>query len=249
MIFRKSMALLLLVPLLISACGGTSADPGLVATAIAQTATAGAADQAAQASPTTVNPPTNTPNPSPTPVPPTNTPEPTSAPSSADAWAMNNVASVETGGLSIEVARIVVGEKSALTFEDWSKLDDLLTGWADIDVVGEIIFKVTNNSDKTIDVYLDQGSVQLGSEQVDLTDYMMYTTVGDDVGGEIYPGVTKIGGMWFGIKRTAPADITNIVYRADAPSDPDTYDSLGPDIKIDMDVSQHTWEDIPPELK
>ena len=94
--------------------------------------------------------------------------------------------------MKIEIVRVLIGTKDAveeITGNDFSELDD---------VVGELFFKITNDTDVTADVYPDQGTVQIGSEQIELSDYLYFATVGEDVGGEIYPGVTKVGGIWFG---------------------------------------------------
>ena len=167
-----------------------------------------------------------------------------------DLWSKNYVGHFDSGGVVIEIARVLVGYKTALPDWQWHELDDYIEGWADIEVVGELIQKVTNNTDKTVSVYPDQGSVQIGGEQIELSgDYMLYTTFGEDVGGEIFPGVTKIDGIWFGIRRSRPPEITEIVFRCDAPYDTDSFENLGPDYVIVMDVSTHVWEEIPDDLR
>ncbi len=195
---------------------------------------------------------TNAPLPSSTPKPPTNTPEPILPPSVEDVWAINYAGWGDSGGVKIEIARVLIGYKDAveeITGKDFSELDDYMDGWSEIDVVGELIFKVTNDTDVTADVYPDQGTVQIGSEQIELSEYLYFATVGEDVGGEIYPGVTKVGGMWFGIKRTTPGEVTEIIYRASAAWGTDTYDDLGPDYEIVIPVENPGWQDLPDELK
>jgi len=194
---------------------------------------------------------TNTPLPSPTSHPPTETPVPPTEiplPSPDQKWARNYVGWGESGGVTIEIARVLVGYKSSIP-NDWDALNEYIDGWSEIDVVGELVFKITNNTDSTVTLYPDQGSVQIGGEQIELTEYMFTSTFGDDVGGDIFPGVTKIGGIWFGIKRSVPSEITQIIFRASAPHNSDTYDDLGPDYEIILDVSEHVWEEMPDELK
>jgi hypothetical protein len=166
-----------------------------------------------------------------------------------DKWARNYVGSFDSGGVIVEIARVLVGYKRTMPDQDWDMFNEWIEGWADTEVVGELIFKVTNNSDVTASIHPDQGTVQIGGEQIELDEYMFYTEFGDEVGGDIFPGVTKIGGIWFGIKRSVPGEITQIIFRCMGPWDADTWDDLGPDIEIVMDVSTHVWEEVPDELK
>lgn len=227
-------------------CGQATPDPDVINTAIAQTQLASTDQESGE---TQMPPPTNTPQPSPTPLPPTSTPEPTVQASVEELWSKNYVGVAESGGLIIEIARVLVGYKWAIPGLSWEDLNDSIQGWAETEVVGELIFKVTNNTDRTVSVYPDQGTVQVGSEQIDLTNFMFYTTFGDNVGGDIYPGVTKIGGIWFGIRRSSPEEITQIIYRASPPFDSDSFANIGPGIEIVIDVPIHVWEEIPEELK
>jgi hypothetical protein len=165
-------------------------------------------------------------------------------------WAKNYLGGQESGGVIIEVARVYVGYKSDIlqNMPDMAKYDKYVSGWADLEVLGELVFKITNNSGVNVNLYLNQGSVQMRDEQISLLDYAI-TGFGDDLGGEIYPGVTKIGGLWFGIKRSIPTEITQIIFRANGPSSTTALERLGPDYEIVMDVSQHVWEEYPDELK
>lgn len=184
---------------------------------------------------------TNTPLPDPTQESPTSAPQPSQTPAPDKLWSINYAGWEESGNVTIEIARLVVGYKENIPF-DWGQ------SWEEVDVVGEIIFKVTNNNGVTVDVYPDQGTVQIGSEQIELVDYLL-NTFGENVGGEIYPGVTKVGGIWFGIKRSTPGEINEIIYRADDPNNSETWESLGPDYQIVIDTSQKRWEEMPEELE
>lgn len=183
---------------------------------------------------------TNTPVPALTQELPTSTHKIIQTPSPDQLWAINYAGWEESGNVTIEIARLVVGYKEHIPY-DWGQK------WDDIDVVGEIIFKVTNKNDVTVNVFPDQGTVQIGSEQIELVNYI-FNTFGESVGGEIYPGVTKIGGIWFGITRSDPGEISEIIYRTDGPNNSETGESLGPDYKIAIDASQKRWEEMPEEL-
>lgn len=250
---RKLIGFALLATVFMGACGQPAPEApseSSIQTAIAMTqAVEEELGQNTEVAPAS----TNTPRPSPTPlsstVAPTDTPAAVQEVSAADKWANNYVGSAESGGVIVEIARVVVGRKSAIPEQSWDELNEFIQGWAETDVVGELIFKVTNNTDRTVSIYPDQGSVQIGGEQIDLGEFMFFTTFGDSVGGDIYPGVTKIGGMWFGVKRSTPDEVSRIVYRCDAPYDAESLDDLGPDIEIVMDLSDHVFEAVPEELK
>lgn len=172
---------------------------------------------------------------------PTPTPEP---PEGGTMIGMNYVAEVEdNGGVLIQIARVVVANKADVP-QDFSRDPS----FDDVEVVGELVFIITNNSDQTISVYPDQGTVQINSELIDLFDYL-FADFGDDISGDIPPGVQLIGGLWFGIKRNAPEDVNEITVRFNGPVDPDTFTRLGEDFEIVLDVSAHTFEPYPEELQ
>lgn len=107
------------------------------------------------------------------------------------------------------------------------------------DVVGELVFKITNNSDTNVVLCpINDGTVQIGPEMIELCEFA-WATFGHDLDGDLFPGVTKIGGVYFAIKGSAPAEFTEIVYRTDAPHDDDSYRAVGPDFAIVLDVSEH----------
>jgi hypothetical protein len=191
--------------------------------------------------------PAATPKPEPTDEP---TPEPTSeaaeiaeATCLEDAKARNYVGVYEAGDLTVEIARVLVGNKdsSAITqqFDDVSLFDD-------VEVVGEIVWIVTNNGDAAVNVYPDQGSIQVNDELIDLFDWFI-ADFGDDVGGEIPPGVRLIGGQWFGISRYEPQEINDFIVRFDGPSDND-FNRLGEDAEIAVDLSECLFEPLPEDL-
>lgn len=246
--FKTYLLAILATALIISGCGQAGTSESAVQTAIAQTQLAENSTDA-EDGPTSAPQATNTPIPSPTPIPPTETPQPTQAADPSQRWAKNYVGAMESGGVTIEIVRVVVGYKSAIPDQPWSELNDLVQGWEDIEVVGELIFRVSNNTDETVSVYPDQGSVQIGNEQIELSDYMMFGSFGDDVGGDIHPGVTKIGGLWFGIRRSTPEEVDSMIYRASAPYSSESFSDLGPAYEIEMEFPSHPDEEIPEELQ
>lgn len=182
----------------------------------------------------------------------TPTPEPmgmsTSVPVDGGVIALNYVAEQESGGIIVQIGRVLVGNKGdveATTGNNFEQAGE----FADKDVVAELVFVITNNSDQTVDIYPDQGTVQVNSEQIELLDYAFSgASFGDDLGGEIFPGVTKIGGLWFGIKRSTLEDIDGMIIRFGGPHGADSFESLGPDFEIVVELSDRAYEPIPEEL-
>ncbi len=200
-----------------------------------------AAVQTSQASVPTLPPPTETP------LPPTQTSIPPTVPpvTAEQHFAWNNIASQESGGLKIEIARFVLADKSTI------KQDFTMGGFTNIfddrPVVAEIIFKITNPTDKKISIYPDQGVVIAGSEQIQLFDFFL-SEFGDTISGEIYPGVTVIGGIWFGFKRTSVNEITSVTLTFSGPSD-ENLNTLGPDFNFILDLTNRQDQPLPNELK
>lgn len=169
---------------------------------------------------------------------PTATPEP---PVGGSKIGMNYVAEAESGGIHVQVARVLIANKADVP------IDFTGSDVEDLDVVGEVLYIITNNSDKTVNLYPDQGTVQINNELIQLLDYWM--GLGDDISGEIPPGVQLIGGQWFGIQRNAPEDVKEIIIRFDGPTEADTFERLGDDFEIIVDLSAQTFEPLPPELE
>lgn len=236
--------------MVLTACSTGSPSAGDIQTAIANT-------QAAQPTETPLPPSTNTPLPTQTNTPkPTNTPRPTNTPKptpsetltpgmdTTQMVAKNFVASQDDNGLIVEVARILIADKVA-EGQDFSKSEL----FDDKPVVVEFLFRITNNTDKIANLYVDQGSVAINGEPIDLIDYAMEgARFGDDLGGEFLPGVTAIGGVWIGVKRTPWDQVNKIVIKIDAPHDND-FNRLGKDYYFDIDVADWTFEQLPDELK
>lgn len=253
-IMKKTIYLVLIFALL-AGCNAqpaiptpTAVDVGAIQTAAVKTAMASMPTATAvPPSETPTQPPTNTPvpptkePPASTPIPPTSTPDPLLG----QDFSWNNVSEQESGGIKIQIARIVLADKAAVTNVDFSKVSK----FDNMPVVLEVVFKVTNTSDKEINVYPDQGMVIAGTEQVKLLDYALVgSKFGDDISGKIYPGVTVVGGLWIGLKRNKVDDIQKISIAINGPSN-DSFSSIGPDFHFDIDLSKRAHDPIPEELK
>jgi hypothetical protein len=163
-----------------------------------------------------------------------------------EALARNYVGVDESGGIQIEIARVVIASRGYL-----EEIDHPIIGEEDLDqfdVLGHMMFKVTNTSDLRLDVGpVSEGTVQIGGEQIELGPFYWYYVNGH-VDGEIDPGVSKIGGIWFGIWRSEVSEVDQLVYRADPPHDLDDH-SRGEGFEIVLDLSEHIFEPIPDELR
>jgi len=158
-------------------------------------------------------------------------------------YAWNDLATIDGGGVTIQIARLVLADKSAveMSLPRMLNLDDR-------PVVAAIIFIVQNSSDKTASVYPDQATVVASGEQIDLSEFMIFGDFGDDIGGEIFPGVTKIGGMWFGFRRTPVAAIQNMLISIHAPID-ESFSRIGGEYNFELDLSQRKTDPVPEKLK
>lgn len=178
----------------------------------------------------------------------TTEPSITSEPPVGEKIALNFVGEQDSGGVTVEIGRVLIGDKALLEYD----IGNTFSGdiFADKDVVGEVIFVITNNSDQTVNLYPLQGSAQIGSEQIDFLDYAFADVhFGEDIDGELFPGVQKIGGLWFGVKRYSLDEINQITFRITAPTSSDSYQRLGEDYEITVDLSNRTFEPLPEELK
>lgn len=247
----KKLTLVFVCLATLIACTPSAPSEGSIQTAIAQT-------QLAQ--------PTGTPIPQPLDKPtlrPTSTPKPTDTPRATDTpipltatatntgsekiFSINYPAVQESGGIHVEIGRVLFAKKDEL---ESLGFDYFETGaYTEVDVIGEIIFKITNTTDKVVSLYPYQATIVVGSEQIDLWGWSLIQRIGpEDVSGEIFPGVTLVGGSWFGVRRSDVPNITNMILSFDGPVD-ENFNSLGPDFYFELDLSNHEWVDMPDELK
>lgn len=159
-------------------------------------------------------------------------------------WAINYLGTAEVAGVTIELQRVLFSKLDAPLLSGSNR-----EGFLELDLSdlwGEIVLKITNNSDTTVTVdAFSDGAVQINGEQINLSDYWYETDFGDDVSGDIFPGGSVIGGLWFPVKRTDINEITNITYYSGEVRDADSYRQLGPRIIINTEITDYIWEPIP----
>lgn len=237
----KKLIYIVLLAFILSSCGTSTTqtnptvDTGSIQTAAVNTMMAGINQTL------TASAPTDTPIP---PIPPTAT----IVPAEGNIFSWNYLAEQDSGGLKIQVGRVVIAEKTALLLDgiDFSGV----AIFDDKPVVVEIVFIITNTTSNEISVYTNQGTVVVGNEQVNLLDYAFSgAEFGENFSGNIFPGVRVIGGIWFGLKRTQLSDIQSLTIAISGPADAKTLTRLGPEYRIFVDLSQRKNEPLPEELK
>jgi hypothetical protein len=184
----------------------------------------------------------------------TQRPSPTTAPTATetpvgaiDHFALNNLTSIEQSGLTIEVARVGFFSRQWLLAADGATSFVTKSQFDGMDVFGEIILRMTNTTDGKLTIYPDQGTVIIGNEQIDLNNSRTGIGGMDDLGGDIFPGVTKVGGVWFGVRRSTLEQITNLLYAFSGPFNAD-FRRVGDEFEIGLDVSSHDFEPYPEDL-
>ena len=86
----------------------------------------------------------------------------------------------------------------------------------------------------------------IGGEQIELPDWMFGSADFGDGGGAIFPGITEVGGLWFGIKHSEVPDITRMVIETGGPAR-EELSSAGEDFELDL--SNHEQQPLPEELQ
>lgn len=174
---------------------------------------------------------------------PTDTPQPSPTPE-AEGWpyeiARNHVGLYEQEGLTIEVSRVLFATKKTMQRLGMDA-DSEGGNWAIADVFVEFVLIIRNESGKTLSLYPDQGTVLIGSYQVEMGWETMNLLGYDSVGGDIYDGVVKVGGFWIPAPRLQLEDVETVVFRFDAAHD-DSYENVGDDWIFEIDMSGRPWE-------
>jgi hypothetical protein len=158
-------------------------------------------------------------------------------------YSWNNLGTINQGGVNVKVARLAVFEKSSISKKDQETYSNAYYG---LDTICDLYFEITNNTDRIMSLYVDQGLVMVNDEQVQLKSFMFDTK--GTLGGELLPGATVTGVITFGLKRITPDTINNITITFTAPHD-QYFNSYGQDYVFYLDLSHHEWVNKPDYLK
>lgn len=193
-------------------------------------------------------PPTWTPIPQ---VPPTWTPVPATPtsrpPSQTDSGisgiASNYVTTQEQAGVEVELVRVLCIDGDLA--RDEVKLTD--SQYDGMKSACEFILRVTNHSNKVINIFPQEGVVIINGEQINLSDYQSAIANLEEVNGTIYPNVTRVGGFWYAVRRSNWTEIDSMIYIIEGPTD-DNSRSLGDKYHFEMNLSRWGFEPLPREL-
>lgn len=236
--------------------------PEVIQEVVVVTATSEPATVAPEPTLAPETPPTNTPVPSPTPPPPTNTSEPTPPPDPSTMFARNYLGSVESAGVTMEVVRVLVGDVAGLDdlMSDMGGWDAMVesvysstaTGaWENAEGAFEVIVRFTNNGTEPVDMYFDcrDSNAQIGSYQVNIDDVSIPISGYADMCFEtLWPQASVFSGFWAPLSNLTPDDVTSMILRIEPPTPQGGYEELGPWFILDIDLSDHRWEEIPEEV-
>jgi hypothetical protein len=165
-------------------------------------------------------------------------------------WALNYLGTGSSAGVEIELARVLFAHRDAPIVSDIEWPDS----FSDVEIVGEIVLVVSNNSDQAVSILaISGGTVLVNGEQIALGENASY--FGDNLDEVIFPGGTLVGGAWFPVRRTELNDISTITYHSYTVLADQNFESesakrerLGPRISITADVSEHVFEPWPEDL-
>ena len=140
----------------------------------------------------------------------------------------------ESGGVVLEVERVRIYELAAgaAAIPELQQAMETTTVFEGAQLIGAITIKVTNNTDRKVNIYPDQGTVVVGSEQVNTEVFLS-----DNVGGEFFPGVVKDGAVVFLLSRTSWADVAggvSLLYEVRGSNDAADFSRLGEDLLFEF---------------
>lgn len=165
----------------------------------------------------------------------------TGLPDNVYAW--NYPAEINSGGVVIQIGRVLIAEKTAYK-------DEFLEApyFEDKPVVVEVFFVVRNDSGITMNIFPEQGVAVVGGEQIDLHEAYANASTGEYLSGQILPGITKIGGLWFGLRRTPLDQVQKLDIIISAPWD-NSMNTYGSEYHFQIDLSERKTDPIPDEFK
>jgi hypothetical protein len=162
------------------------------------------------------------------------------------AFSLNYLGTMEQDGIKVELARVVFAQRDALK-PDISFDDNPLFNNANY--VGEIIWRISNNTPQRIQWSYDDINVRVNDRQIKLHNYLI-NGFGELPTNPIFPGSTIIGGVWFGIDNIKPNEITGVSLLLGSPTNSDTYKSISRYFILSADLSgDHKWNPSPEELR
>ena len=241
-ITKTTLFIWLIILLILVGCISSSPSENDIQTAIANT------QQANQSSGESILPtdaqeslaqPSDTPKSTNSPVSP-----PTEIPNvdTSQIIAKNFLASQNNGGVIVDIVRLVLGNRDAM--EEYSGINFAqYPNFDNSNVIVETTFRVTNTTENKImvDVIVD-GTQVVNGEQVNFMDFFLSTFGFFNMGIEIQPKSTVIGGIWTSLESTPFDEINKVTIGVGGPVELPKLTSLGGDYNFEIEVENWTYE-------
>jgi hypothetical protein len=160
---------------------------------------------------------------------------------------LNDLATQESGGIRIEIARLSFIRKGTLG-EAADRVFDTVGEFRGANILGVVWYRVSNMTDQIVNINVHRGTAVINGEQIVLEDSYFVSRQGDDISDEIFPGATLIGGQYFPVKRSDIPDIQRVILGLEPPLD-QGFGRLGEAFYFDLDISDHNWQAVPEDLK
>lgn len=136
----------------------------------------------------------------------------------------------EVGGVKYNYKEVQISDVKLET-EEAASMFDAKKG----DEVVAIVFKaeVENTNDKDVSFYIDQSKLITNTKQQVEPNMIL----SDDVGGDLLGKVKKEGNIIYILKNDKAKDLKTLELRIDAPVDANTFESLGDNVKLNLNVN------------
>jgi len=153
-------------------------------------------------------------------------------------FAWNGAAKQDSGGVVVEISRIVLAENSNGMDFLWDS-DEQWTS-------GEIFFKIQNNTDKRQLILPSNANINFNHETQ--FNYLL-PGIGESLDGYINPNETKIGSLRFTTTDFSPSDIKSLQLTNSGCAFNDIAGCSGPDFEFDIDLSTPANDPLPTEIR
>ncbi len=153
-------------------------------------------------------------------------------------FAWNDAAKQDSGGVVVEISRIVLAENS--NGMDFAWVSD--ESWTS----GEIFFKIQNNTNRRQLILPSSADINFNHETQ--FNYML-RGFGESLDGYIRPGETKIGSLQFTTADLSPSDIKNLQLKDIGCAFNDITGCSGPAFEFDIDLSTPANDPLPAEIR
>lgn len=151
--------------------------------------------------------------------------DPTEAPPADWARVVETDAQQTSGGVTLKATRVSVGAPDDVrSAVDW---DD---EWDDASAVMQLLMTVTNDTDTEVNLFTYGARVVVDGRQLDID------TFNSDTPTDLLPRASAEMTVYVAVPSLAPEDIESVRFAMDAPTNSESFDDLGPDFLLDIDL-------------